>query len=238
MLSFRKIFKLPGPKELGWSDSDALEMREFSDEPKGKTWEDWDEYVKAQYPIKYFFAKTLAKFIRYKLWFPIKMPISNAWHWFVSHAVPSRRYHMLDLRQICDKNEISNYDCYRYGWSDVPEKMLYAIFNLLGEYLNKESVVDLTKWYSQDEINKDPHMKRQQDQIEEARMIYRWWLIGRKQARKEIDDMRTSWHNARKNKDPKKQEYWEQTQKLEEQFENTTDDMIARVMKIRRTLWT
>lgn len=238
MLFLRKLFKLPGPKELGWSDSNALEMREFSDEPQGKTWEDWYEYCKEQYPVKYFLSETLIKFIKYKLWFPIKIPVGSAWYWFISHTIPSRRYHMLDLRQFCGKNEISNHDCYRYGWSDVPEKMLYAIFNLLGEFLNKESVIDLTKWYSQEEISKDYGMKRQQDALDEARMIYRWWLVGRKQARKEIDDIRTEWYDARKNKDPKKEEYWDLARKLEEEFENTTDDMIARVMKIRRTLWT
>ena len=228
MLFFRKIFKLPGPKELGWADSDALEMREFSDEPKGKTWEDWYKYVKEHYPVKYFFAETLVKFIRYKMWFPIKVPIDKAWYWFVSHVVSSRRYHMLDLRQKGG---------YRYGWRDVDEKMLYAIFNLLGEYLNRENIADLTKWHSQSEISRDPHMKQQQDNIEEARMIYRWWLIGRKEAQKEIDDMLTKWHDAKKVKDPKKEEYWAQMKKLEEEFENTTDEMIARVMKIRRTLW-
>jgi hypothetical protein len=238
MLYFRKLLKLPSPKELGWADSNALESREFSDEPHGKTWEDWHEHVKKEYPVKYFFAETLADFLKYKVWFPVKKPFADAWYWLVSHVVPSRRHHMLDLRQTCGKEEVSNYDCYRYGWSDVPEKMLYAIFNLLGEYLNKENVTDLTKWYSQEDINKDSHMKQQQDHMEEARMIYRWWLVGRKQARKEIDDMRTTWHDARRSKDPKKEEYWDQFNKLEEQFENTTDDMIARVMKIRRILWT
>jgi hypothetical protein len=237
MQFFKKIFNLPSPKKLGWSDDNALEMREFSDEPKGKTWEDYDEYCAEHYPIKYFFVKTLADFIRYNIWFKIKVPADKAWYWFVSHFVPSRRFHMLDLRQPCNKEDISNYDCYRYGWADVSTKMLYAIFNLLGEFLNKENVHDLTGFYSREEINNDEGLKAQQDAIDEARVIYNWWVVERREEQRHISNMLNTWCEAKKTKDPKKEEYWNTLNALEKDLEEKTDAMIARVMKIRRTLW-
>lgn len=228
MLFFRKLFRLPTPKELGWSDSNALESREFSDEPQGKTWEDWDEYVKEHYPVRYFLAETLADFIKYNIWWKVSKPVGKFWYWLKCHTLPSYRFHFLDMRQ----------PDWRYGWRDVPEKMLCAIFNLLGEYLNKEGVHDLTQWYSRDDINKDPGMKQQQDAIDEARMIYRWWTIGRGEEQKAIQDMLHKWHDAKKGKDPQQSEYWGALKLMEEGFETKTDEMIARVMKIRRTLWT
>src|SRR5574339_627384 len=180
MLFLRKLFKLPTPVDLGWSEYNALEDEDFSDEPQGKTWQDWHRTVKQMHPVKYWIAETFGDFVRYKIWLRFTRPFRNAHYWFVSHFVPSRRYHMLDLRQPCHKDEINEVgDCYRYGWRDVPEKMLYAMFNLLGEYLNKENPHDLTQWYTREQIEADEGMKRQQADIEEARAIYHWWTITR-----------------------------------------------------------
>jgi len=73
--------------------------------------------MKGHHPIRYFLADTIPYFIRYKVWFPLTRPIKNVYYWFISHVVPSRQYHMLNLRQSGE---------YRYGWRNVSEKMLYA----------------------------------------------------------------------------------------------------------------
>jgi hypothetical protein len=225
----KKLFGLPSPIELGWSSHNALEDEEFSDEPKGKTWQDWHRHVKQLHPTKYFVVETLPKFFRYNVWWPIKRPIEKAHYWTVSHVIPSRRYHWLDLRQKGG---------YQYGWNDVPEKMLYAMFNLLGEYLNKEQPYDLSDDYTDEQINADEALKHQQGNLSEARAIYHWWTVGRKQEEAAEGEMRTLWWNAKKAKDPKKEEYWKQLQQMKEDYETKTDEMIARLMKIRRGLWT
>jgi hypothetical protein len=237
MLFFRKFFTLPGPVELGWSKYDALECEEFSDNPKGKTWQDWHKAVKHMYPIKYFIIETLANWFLDKVWLPIKRPVSDMHYWLMSHLIPSRRYHMLDLRQPCDKQSIYNIDCYRYGWCDVPEKMLFAMFNLLGEYLNKEDVHDLSETYSQEEIDADETFKAQQAFLKEARLIYKWWSIDRKKDKAAYNIMQNLWYQARKSNSSEKDKYWAQMNKLDADFENKTDEMISRLMKIRRTLW-
>ncbi len=225
---WKKLVTLPSPRELGWSQHNALEDEEFSDEPKGKTWQDWHRHVKQLHPIKYFIVESIPKFFRYNIYWPIKRPIEKAHYWLVSHFIPSRRYHMLDLRQEGG---------YRYGWQDVPEKMLFAMFNLLGEYLNKEYPHDLTDYYTEEQIEADAGYKSQQDSINEARAIYHWWKVGRKQEEQAINDARNLWYKTRKDKGVR-QEHWDKLKELEEAYENKTDEMIARLMKIRRTLWT
>lgn len=224
----RKYFGLPTVMELGWAEYNALESAEFSDEPKGKTWEDYYTHMKKTYPVRYWFNRTLPKFLTRKLWWKISIPAEKLRYFLVSHLVPSRRYHMLDLRQEGG---------YRYGWNDVPEKMLYAMFNLLGEYVTKEEPHDLTKWHSQEEIDADPGFSSQQNAILEAHAIHRWWTVERKEDQKKRDELLTLWADSRKKKDPKKEEYWVQMKQMDEDAETKTDEMIARLMKIRGTLW-
>jgi hypothetical protein len=239
MLFFRKLLKLPTPVDLGWSKYNALEDELFSDEPQGKTWQDWHKTVKKMHPVKYWFAETFADFVRYKLWFPIKVPLETAHYWFVSHFIPRRRYHMLDLRQPCGKGEFNEIgDCYRYGWRDVPEKMLFAIFNLLGEYLNKEQPQDLTKWYTLEQIEEDETLKRQHAELEEAKAIYQWWTVGRKEEQRIHDRLLHDWSEAKKHKSPNKDHLWEMLKQYDIDMLNKTEEMIARLMKIRRSLWT
>lgn len=229
MLFLRKLCKLPSPIELGWSEHNALEDEEWSDEPKGKTWQDWHRTVKEMHPVKYWFAETFGDFVRYKVWLPFTRPFEKARYWFVSHFIPSRRFHMLDLRQ---KDE------YQYGWADVPQKMLYAMFNLLSEFLNKETPHDLTQWYTREQIEADEGMKRQQADIDEARAIYQWWTVGRKEEQGMHDKLLHDWSEARRNKSSNREHLWELLQFQEKANEDKTDEMIARLMKIRRTLWT
>lgn len=226
---WKKLWNLPSPRELGWSKSNALEDEDFSPDPKGKTWQDWHRHVKQLHPTKYFILETVPKFFRYKVWWPIKRPIEKAHYWLVSHLIPSRRYHMLDLRQPGG---------YQYGWNDVPEKMLYAMFNLLGEYLNKEQPYDLTDDYTESQIEADPGMKMQHHSLSEARAIYNWWNVGRKQEEDAISDQQSVWWAARKAKDPKAEEEFTKLTEMKEAHEEKIDDMLVRLIKIRRTLWT
>lgn len=230
MLFFRKLFKLPTPVDLGWSKYNALESAMFSDEPKGKTWEDWHAHVKEMHPVKYWFAETVPDFVRYHIWLPIVKPIKNTHYWLVSHLVPSRRYHMLDLRQ-----QYKNQACYRYGWADVPEKMLYAMFNLLGEYLNKEEPVDLALHYTHEQIEADMYLKAQQEAFEEANAIYYWWTVARHEENAFCDQLFDDYNKAPKEDKNELRLKWE---KQEQAYEDKIDEMVARLMKIRRTLWT
>lgn len=235
MIYFNNFFKLPGPKDLGMSDNNYSMGTDFFPQEGVPTWEEYYARVQKEYPLRFFFASTLPGFFRDQ-WVRLTRPITDCIYWIKSHTY--KKYYMLDLRQPCVQDQLFNIDCYRYGWCDVPDKMLYAMFNLLAEYLNKEEPNDLTKWYTLEEINADEGFKMQHDNINEAKAIYQWWAVGRKEDRAAYDRMLILWHESKNNKLPEENDLWQQLRALDDASESKTDEMIARLMKIRRTLWT
>jgi hypothetical protein len=235
MIYFNQFFKLPGPKDLGMSDNNYAMGTDFFPQEGVPTWEEYYARIQKEYPCRFFFASTLPNFFRYG-WVRFTRPITDCIYWLQSNTY--RKYHMLDLRQPCGKDQLSNIDCYRYGWRDVPDKMLYAMFNLLGEYLNEECPNDLTQWHTLEEINADEGMKMEQDSINEAKVIYQWWSVGRKEERAEYYKVLHLWSKAKKNKLSEENDLWQQMSDLDDAGELKTDEMIARLIKIRRTLWT
>lgn len=237
----KKFFRLPTPKELGISESNALGLRRFTPWEKSVCWEDYDRIVKEKFPVKFFLFKTFPDFVKYNLYFPIARPISDAWYWFKCHTFPSKKYHLLDLRQPCAKDDVHNYDCYRYGWVDVPEKMLYAMFNLLKQYIDEEPF-DVSTKYSLEQIEADEGLKRQHNEYQEAKAILHWWQVERKQEINRMSQLSDAWISARQDdtapNDPETKLRFDEYQAAREAFETKTDEMIARLMKIRRGLWT
>ncbi len=229
MFFLKRIFKLPSPKDLNMSPYNALPCRAFTPDCDGPTWEDWEEKVKKMHPVKFWFSKTLDDFLEYKLWIPFTRPIIKFYDYIVYNFVPSKKYHLLDLRQPKNKYNVDNY---KYGWRDVPDKMLYAMFNLLGDYLNKEKPHDLTKFYSRDQINADAGLKMQQDALDEAREIYRWWCEDRKIAISEHNALLEKWGDNRNYIS------LDELNEKEKIIDQKTDEMVLRLIKIRRTLWT
>lgn len=226
-----KLFKIPGPKALGKASSNALPSRNISPGEKGYCWEDYYMDIKTQYPVKYFFAKTLYEFLLYKIWYKIKFPISEMYSWFKGNYIPKYKYHLLDLRQpkgTCDE--------YRYGWTDVVNKMLYANFNLLQEFLN-EKPYDLAKDYSLEEIMKDDLLKHQYLFLQEAKFLNHWWKVLRKERYEENSKL---FDMASLNKDnpDKYREFMDAYLKESERFQLEEDEMLLRLIKIRKNLWT
>ena len=233
MLFFRKLLRLPGPKDLGKGESNYfLPSRDFSPECTNYCWEDWHVDVKKLHPIKYFIAETAADFLRFKIWLPIKRPIEEAHYFVVSHIVPSRRYHMLDLRQPKNPDQI---DEYRYGWRDTPELMLYAMFNLLDNFVKNELPHCYTP--SEEDVKKEPGLQSQREQHLEMLAIHKWWTEERKEEYKKFYDLQAEWHKKRKASDPKAENFYNKMHEKEDQLEEKTDEMINRLMKVRRALW-
>jgi len=232
-----KLFKLPSPVDLGRSKIDALPSREWTPDDEGYCWEDYDVEIKKLHPVKYFFIKTIGGFLEQEIWWRIRRPVRDAWYWIVSHIVPSRRHHILDLRQPKRSDEANQY---RYGWLDTDHKMLYALFNLLNLFVKNE--LPSLYYPSKEEIEKEPHMQHQADLITEIRTIHWWWNIDRKDEIKANDQLLNQWSLLRKNKETRKNgeanKVFQQMKEEEDQkFANKEDEMIARLMKIRRRLW-
>lgn len=219
-----KIFRLPSPSELGWTSSsyNALPMRMFNHNQEDHTWEDWEELMQKDYPVRYFFSETLPSWFRRR----IKSPINDAWYWFVCHTLPSRKYHRLDLRQ----------PNYKYGWIDSDTKMLYALFNILNTFVEQE--VPHKYCPSEEDVQKEPHLLYQRNNLLETKAIHYWWNVERVRQQKEYDELLHRWSDAQKEDAQEAHQLWLDLNKMEKAQEDKEDEMLARLLKIRRSLWT
>ena len=215
MKRLKKWTKLPSPVELGKSDSNALEMRSFSPFSKNYCWEDYDAEMKDKYPFRFWLNTTLPH------WWSVYvyMPLEDVYYHLKDKLIT--RHYLLDLRQ-----GYNDFDMYQGGWCDVVEKMLYANFNLLKEFMEKEAV----------------HMHAEQlnsEYMTEAKTLYYYWLFERKA---EHDKVMQLYHKknrlaARGSKDAYA-EVTEQWLAAHDSFESKEDEMLMRLIKLRRYLWT
>jgi hypothetical protein len=226
-----KLFRLPSPKDLGWTDCEhnalpmALFKRVGDDTP---TWEDWDAKMRKEYPVRYFFAETVPFWFRTM----INRRIKDSWYWVKCHLLPSHRYHILDLRQ--PKSEATHN--YTWGWIDSDTKMLYALFNILNTFVEKE----LPHMYcpSEEDVQKESHLLHQRNHYLEIKAIHYWWNIERLRQNKAHAEMQDKWSEAKQANDPIEHQYWDQLRKIDAANEAKEDEMIGRLIKIRRSLWT
>lgn len=214
---------LPSPIKLGLSDSNALGSKHFGNQPGQPTWEDWEEKVKKMYPVRYWLIEELWPWIRVK-W---RIHVTDRWYWLVSHVVPSRRYHMLDLRQPKG---------YRYGWLDSDSQMTYALFNILNNFVEHE----MGDWYcpSEEEIEANPGLLRQRNHWLETKAIHHWWNVERLRQQEKHDKLLHDWSEARKANSHNVQQLWDDLKKAEKALEDKEEEMLLRLVKIRRSLWT
>jgi len=219
---------LPSPKKLGMSDSNALGSRNFGNQPGQPTWEDWKEKVKAMHPIRFFLIEELIPLIKIK-W---RNYVWEPWYWLKCHVIKRHRYHMLDLRQPKQDGEYA----YRYGWLDSDHKMVYALFNILNNFVADE----MPHWYcpSEEEIDQNPHLLNQRHKYLEIKTIHYWWNIDRKRREQYYADLLHKWNEARKNQDPAEHQFWIDLKAEESAFKDKEEEMLIRLIKIRGVLWT
>ena len=120
--------------KVGIQKPRALPLRAFSSTGDAGqviySWEDWAKDAREAYPTRYFLTETLPRWwSRY-----ITRSWDTAWYWLRTHTYD--RYHILDLRN----------QFYNWGWQDVSEKLLYANFNLLVEFIEGEEPFTVIDW--------------------------------------------------------------------------------------------
>jgi hypothetical protein len=223
MRILKKLWKLPTPKELGWSDSNALPSRDFSPNAIGKTWEDWDEKVKTDYPVRYFLVEQLHPWLLRKYHRLVKDPI----YYLKCHLFPKHKYHLIDIREP---------NGYRFGWIDADHKMILALFTILNDFVKNE----MSQKYcpSEEEVHTDPHLLKQRNAYLEIKVIHYWWNIERLRQEKAHDDLLSAWSGAKHSQATTVHQLWDDLQKIQEANEAKTEEMIERLLKIRHHLWT
>jgi hypothetical protein len=176
-----KVLPLPGPKELGRSEYNALPMEDFLDEMEGEvyTWEAWGAEMRRDYPVAWFFRKEVPKPFR-RAW----RRVDDTIYWLKCHTLPSYRFHILDLRNPGGGDE------WEYGWRDRSAVMLWACFKILVEFVEKEEPSDLESYCAgktEEQIREE--VGSQLDTHREMMSLYRWWKTEREAEAKQVDEM-------------------------------------------------
>lgn len=230
----RKIFKIPSPKELGLSKTDALPLRKITPEVTGVTWEDYYEIIKEKYPVRYFFAETLANYLKFKIWYKVKYPLIRIYEYLLYNFHPNYKYHLLDLRQPGKDRYAVDY--YRYGWIELDSKIMFAAMNLLKSYFDNKPY-DVSLDYSLEEIQNDIGLKNQHETYEEAKRILQWWIKERKDLLKNKDELLNEWYDLRNVNLTASKILKEKMDELDELIKIQEEDMLIRLIKIRKNLW-
>lgn len=175
--------------------------------------------------------KMMKTWFKYNIYFPLR----NLYWWFQHNFNPRHRYHMLDLRQ--PKWDLN----YRHGWIDSDTKMVYALFNILNRFVERE----LPNFYipTEEEIVARPEyerecLKTQRKAGLEIIAIHNWWTAVRPVMQDQQKRALNEWHTAHKAKAPNEQELFKRIDELDEKYNTTLEDYMIRLIKVRGSMWT
>lgn len=182
----------------------------------------------------------IGDFFKYRIWGDAKRGgIRGAWWWIKYHT--THRYHIIN---------ISGQDNYEYGWTDRDHAMYLACFKILVDFVEKESpkIGDETDtiesykdsdrdWFDGEEEGIRACIARHK----EIRALYSWWKVERKKEHEEVSKLMNEFDYEFSSKGVQctgsfkaRDEWHRRTDELEEKDE----EMLMRLMKIRRSLWT
>jgi len=165
--TIRKLLEVPGPQALGMSTSDALGSRKLTPFQEGPTWEDWNERVKRDYPVRYFLSEVLGRWISLQASFMV-----NRLRRFTSRWI--NRDHLIDLRGV------DNLWPYEYDHLLPSAIMWLASWKALMLYIEQEKPKDpALKGYT-DEAKAEPWYAEDKARYDEAQALYRYWTVERK----------------------------------------------------------
>jgi hypothetical protein len=241
MIYLNKLFKIPGPKDLGMSDNNhAMPSEMFRNNSTELTWEDYYNRVKREYPVSFFCASTVPTFFR-DLWYSTTRYPKKIGYWFQCHFIPKHRYHMLDLRQKSG---------YQYGWIDADTRMEYALFNILVSFVENEmphgyfvpSEEEAAKDDAGDEPDKYSGFRKQLNNHKEYMAIYNYWTVDRIALEKAHAEALNAWsnahHAARGDRTEEVQLLWKKLKETDEAKKKKLEEMLHRLIDIRGCLWT
>ncbi len=144
-------------------------MFKWYDVPKYETlegWRLWKAKTKSAHPIQYFFRETVTS------WFNVKAMQLRDIKWAILHRVhPKHRYHVIKPRSLSP------------GYHDPRSLILYASFDLLSEFAEKQLMGDGvkgTKWLEDDIPQKDSddyeHVMAQIETESKIIALRNWWV--------------------------------------------------------------
>jgi hypothetical protein len=184
MFKLISLFKLPSPKDLGWSENNCLPMNFCKFDPDGKSWEEYDEKMKKEYPFKFWLNKTLTK------WFTINIRFPIIHHWLRFKDWRNNN-HLVDLRKAGYKFQgllPSEFNM---------DKILQANMAVLVSYIEKYKPIDPETWLNKEDIKNCQELQLKTIHIQNLYAIYNYW---KKERPNKIDQLNILWIDYKKNK--------------------------------------
>ncbi len=208
-------------------------------------WQDWNNEMQEHYPVRYFLNQ------KFNIYF-ITIPLQTAVYW-IKHRT-TQRYHILKTGE-------------KPGYLDAGERMFYASFNLLKEFVEVEKAhicgdeklkgadagIAHLKWEMN--LTKEEGGANQAALAEEVYELYIWWVHTRPNrenlndtalAKKfyaleeEIYGTDFSISTSKDTEELKelREKYYKESTELETQYNKEDVDMFVRLAKIKDGLWT
>jgi len=217
----KSLFSLPGPKELGKSEYNSLPLREFSPFETGYCWEDFHKLIAERYPIRNWIFNVFFR------WFS-QRAYNLRMRWYDFKSVWINKDHLIDCRQR------TKHDYYNGGYIDHVQKVLYANFNILCNFVESKQFERMKKQYLEESVEEESD-KDWQDATKEMVSLHHYWMVERDQD----DEKYKMLHDIAKSKKTK-EEYGEAINiwlDFTKAVDKKEDDMLSRLIKIRRFLW-
>jgi len=234
---FKKLLHIPGPKDLGMSKhNNSMAIALFRNYPGELTWEDYHARIKKEYPVKYLIKYSIPKFFSY-VYRKATTPIKDFIYWFKCHTIKEHKYHLIDIRN----------ETYKYGWLDTDSRMELALFSLLVEFVEKE----LDSYHTPtekdaiaDDQGIDPNIytgvRKQYNNYKEYMSIYNYWKYEKPILDKQHSDKINEWYEAHKQNPFSKltKKLAKEKSIIEDNNTKKLNDMLHRLIDIRKSLWT
>lgn len=200
-------------KMFNWRVPNALPISFLSKENE-YTWEAWDKEMKSKFPIRYFLFEIMPDFI-----FGIKRSLNNKIYEFKSKLF--LKQHLLDIRQ-----PKCGYYQYRYGYCDMVEKLIFANFNMLCEFVEKEykgldGIKDRIEFLSD-----KPECVDEIKFLNKVIELYNWWRIDLPKTQLEFDMI------------PISSETIKEISKKEQEIQLLINDKLKEIIDNRMYFWT
>lgn len=231
---------------MGMSDNDwAMPSEFFRNNPEEYTWEMYYDKLKALYPVRFFLASTVPQFFRDR-WLKISRPFEDTTYWLKCHLFTEHRYHLVDIRRAAKNDSVLPYT---HGWMDTDWRMVYAMFSLLIDFVEKEMPHSYFIPSEEDAAKDDgtcnnsyAGFKIQLDRHREYMTIYNYWMVDRPAEEKRIDELLRVWSDLRKaSKGLETEEVktaWKASNEASAARDAKLEEMLVRLLKIRHCLWT
>jgi len=198
-------------------------------------WDEWKENSKASKPLVYFLRKTLPDFIKYKIIFPyFYWPIRDPKWALMYRFHPNHKYNIIKPRTL------------KPSYYDPLVLILHANMEILVEFVEHERSVQHVDWHG----SSKEHGKA----WDEMNEICDWWTIKWPEREKMFPDgspllerpnIPEEWGHMASLKDKYKDEpimkeyikYLKNMSECEEKWEEKEQEMLMRLIKIRKYMW-